>query len=310
MITFDKLKLVTSIHDIKIIDHSKFNEVIKDNQVCCLKYYQDYPYNLLIKVDIQKAETVIEFTGKILHSAYPKHISTITITKCFENINSLGICSIDIGKVIDHCQVVKCDVVKDIKGVNIDNLSAYIRSHISNYQFYNCNHLSNKNLIIEKNVTSSKLKKRMTIYDKDKEMKRSVNRKYAEKYGIANAFENCIRAEMNLNSKDQIRKTLHIDDTQLIKVLESTANPIFDFLQEVVSTDSAIHTGNLQTYMKYLLLKECDFDLAKIEAIVRASYKRGTSIKKIMESYRAILSQIPEVAKPSEDYRKFISQLQ
>lgn len=62
--------------------------------------------------------------------------------------------------------------------------------------------------------------------------------------------------------------------------------------------------------MKYLLLKECDYDLAKIEAIVRSSYKRGTSIKKIMESYRAILSQIPEVAKPSEDYRKFISQLQ
>lgn len=203
MITFDKLKIVSDITSIEIHDTSRFEVITKKGVVTALKYYQEAPYLLMIKVDYQNREVVIEFSGKVLGPDYPKLISIRTIETCFENINALGFCSLDVEAMMDS-DVVKCDVTKDVKIENVSGLTQYVRNHISNYQQYLCRKLRNGNLVVEKNVVSRKTKKRMTIYDKEKDMHRAENEAFVEANGLEGAFDGMCRFEINLDSKERL----------------------------------------------------------------------------------------------------------
>lgn len=309
MLKFDKIKLVTDIEDIQILDEDQFKITYMENHITSMKFYQEIPYLLNIKIDYETSEAVIEFTGKILQSDYRKLISMQTIRQCFENINEMGFCMIDVEAILEHGQVVKCDVTKDITGIDIPKLSSYIRSNLSNYQNYQCRKLRNGNLIIEKNVTTTKTMKRMTIYDKGKEMGKASNIRFTQDYGLVGEFDNICRFEMNLNSKQQIRTALGISDTNIMTVLSSEANPILDFMQELVNTPQTDRPiSDKKTYLAMLVLRDNDYDLAKVEAKMREFHPRGTSISKIMESYRSVLAQTID-PQTINDYQRLMDRL-
>ena len=175
MVTFDKLKIVAGIEAVKITDESRFEIIRKKGLITSRKYYQETPFLLRIKMDYKRRESVIEFSGKILGRDYPKLISSDTIKLCFENINALGFCSLDTSMMMD-ADVVKCDVTLDKTLSDFKQATDYIRSHICSYQKFICRKLLNGNVTIEKNVVSSKSKKRLTIYDKEQEMMRTASR--------------------------------------------------------------------------------------------------------------------------------------
>ena len=257
-----------------------------------MEYYQEHPFLLKIKVDFECGEVVIEFCGKILGKDYPKLISKDTIRQCFETINDLEFVEVDIDAMMD-AEVVKCDVTKDIPVDDVTQVTDFIRSHIKNYQRFLCRKLRNGNVVVDKNVISRRIKKRMTIYDKGNEMRRTENRRFVEKYGLDDAFSGMCRFELNLDSKEQIRKSLRIADTKLMTVLSADADPITDFLDEVVEPQDAVAMTDKKSYMTMLVLKDCDFDLEKVEAKMRAFYKsKGTSISKVMEPYKAMMEQM------------------
>ncbi len=293
MITFDKLKIVSDISAIDIHDISRFDIITKNGVVSALKYYQELPYLLMIKVDYQSREVVVEFSGKVLGKDYPKLISISTIAKCFENINALGFCSLDVETMMDS-DVVKCDVTKDVKIQDVSGLTQYIRNHISNYQQFLCRKLRNGNLVVDKNVVSRKTKKRMIIYDKEKEMHRAENEAFVEANGLEGAFDGMCRFEINLDSKEQIRQALHVHNTKLMTVLSADANPIADYLDNVVQSPiEDISIPDKKTYMMTLVLKDCDYDLEKVEAKLRSFINsRGTSIRNIMKPYIALMDQM------------------
>ena len=292
MITFDKLKLVADIRAIKIQDESQFEFIEKDGIVSSLKYYQEHPFLLKIKVDYECREAVIEFCGKILGKDYPKLISKDTIKQCFESINDLGFVEVDIDAMMD-AEVVKCDVTKDIPVEDVTQVTDYIRSHIKSYQRFICRKLKNGNVVVEKNVINREYKKRMTIYEKGNEMRRTANRRFVEKYGLDDAFSGMCRFELNLDSKEQIRKSLRVADTKLMTVLSADADPVTEFLDEVVELQDAVAMTDRKSYMTMLVLKDCDFDLEKVEAKMRAFYRsKGTSISKVMAPYRAMMEQM------------------
>lgn len=292
MITFDKLKIVADIQAITVCDETRFEFIEKDGIVCSLKYYQEHPFLLMIKVDYECREVVIEFSGKILGKDYPKLISKDTILQCFRAIDALGFCKIDVDAMMD-ADVVKCDVTKDIPVADVSQVTDYIRSHIRNYQRFVCRKLKNGNVVVEKNVVSKKTKKRMTIYDKGKEMQRSANRPFVEKYGLEDAFSGMCRFELNLDSKEQIRKSLRIADTKLMTVLSSDADPISDFLDDVVEPRETVPMTDKKSYLTMLVLKDCDFDLEKVEAKMRIFYpSKGTSISRVMEPYKAMMERM------------------
>ena len=293
MITFDKLKLVVGIKAVLDYDETRFEVIERDGQVVALRYFQEIPFLYRLVLDYSSKEAVIEFSGKILGKDYPKLISLETIRQCFENINALGICIFD-PEALMNAEVVKCDVTKDIPGEAIPGVTDYIRSHVSSYLRFQCRRLRNGNLVIDKNVTSKKIKKRMTIYDKGKEMLRSQNQDFAEEHGLKDAFNGMYRFELNLNSKEQIRKSLRIADTKLMTVLSADANPILEFLDEVVQPGAeAVKMTDKKSYVTMLVLQDCDYDLEKVEAKMREFYRsKGTSISKVMEPYRKMMEQM------------------
>ena len=154
--------------------------------------------------------------------------------------------------------------------------------------------MRNGNLVVEKNVVSRKTKKRMTIYDKEKEMHRAENEAFVEANGLEGAFDGMCRFELNLDSKEQIRQALHVHNTKLMTVLSANANPIADFLDNVVLSESeSISIPDKKTYMMTLVLKDCDYDLEKVEAKMRSFIQsKGTSIKSVMKPYIALLGQM------------------
>lgn len=256
-----------------------------------MKFYQKSP-NLMIKVDYENQEVIVEFTGKILGNRYPELISLQTIEQCFRNIESLGFCKFNIALIMEG-DVVSCDVTKDIMYGEVAKIHTYIQSHISNFNRYICRAFKNGNLVIEKNVTTKKIKKRMTIYNKETEMSQSANRKFVEDNALEGAFKGKCRFEMNLNSKEQIRQSLHIQDTSLISVLSASGNPIIDFLREAVRhEDSDSHCSDWKSYQRYLVLKDCDFDLKKVDAKIRSLYKRGTNFSDVLRPYRETYAKL------------------
>ena len=296
MLTFDKLKIVANIEAIEITKTDKFERIEKAGSLAALKFYQEAPYLLMIKVDYAEKEVVVEFCGKILGSDYPKLISAETIRTCFDNINAMGFCRIDIAAMMD-AEVVKADVTKDVCGVNVPQLTSYVRSHISNYHQFVSRIARNGNLIVEKNVTTRKMKKRMTIYDKGREMQKVENKRFVEANGLEHAFDDTCRFELNLNSKEQVRTALKIDNNKLKNVLASTARPIYDFMVQIIGPVNDIDYGpaslsSKKEYLTRLVLQDCQYDLEKVEAKMRELYpQRGTNFKKVMEPYRLMMER-------------------
>ena len=293
MLTFDKLKIVTKLEYIKIEDEYAFEKIVRGDILSSLKYHLPQP-SLYIEIDYIENELVIEFSGKILFHRYKELISLNTIRECFENINSLGVCTLNIDAILLDAEVVKCDVTKDVRCDNVAEMSSFIRSNIRNYNQYIVKKLRNGNLTIEKNVTSRQYKKRLIMYDKSKEMNKQENIRYMTEYNIpTNTFDNVCRFEINLNSTAQIRKALGISDTSLQSVLTATKNPIRDFLDDVVAeSDYTIPLTDKQSYITALVLKDCDYDIHKVEVKMRQLYAKGTNLTKVMRPYREALNNI------------------
>ena len=293
MLTFDKLKIVTNIDYIQIDDIDRFQQTIKNNTLTELKYNITSPYLLYIEIDYLEKELVIEFSGKILGSDYKKLISTETIRQCFENINFLGVCTLDVAAILEDAIVVKCDVTQDVHCEDTSSITNYIRSNISNYHSYTPKLRRNGNFVVEKNVTTRQSKKRLTIYNKNKEMNRIDNRKFMNEYNIPDTeFDNVCRFEINLNSIAQIKSSLGITDTRLMSVLTSTKNPIIDFLDDIVAdTDSVIPLTDKQSYLTELVLRDCHNDIAEVEAKMRQLYSKGTNLSKVMKPYKVALTK-------------------
>lgn len=296
MLTFDKLKIVANIESIEITNIDVFEKTEKAGSLSALKYYQEVPYLLRIKVDYVEKEVVVEFCGKILGKDYPKLISAETIKTCFDNINTMGFCRIDFAAMMD-AEVVKADVTTDVHGVDVPQLTSYVRSHINNYRKFVSRIKRNGNFVIDKNVTTDNMKKRMTIYDKGKEMQKVKNKRYAEMNGLQQAFDDVCRFELNLNSKQQVRDALKIDNNKLKNVLASTARPIYDFMVQIIGPVNDIDYGpaslsSKKEYLTRLVLQDCQYDLEKVEAKMRELYpQRGTNFKKVMEPYRLMMER-------------------
>lgn len=292
MLTFDKLKIVTNIDYIQIDDIDRFQQTIKNNTLTELKFNITSPYLLYIEIDYLEKELVIEFSGKILGSDYKKLISTETIKHCFENINSLGICTLDVEAILADSIVVKCDVTKDVNCADTPSVSAFIKGNVRSYNEFSVKCLRNGNLTIEKNVITRQAKKRLTIYDKGKEMKKMDNKKFMNEYNIPDTeFDNMCRFEMNLNSIAQIKSSLHISDTQLMTVLTARCNPIAEFIDDIVTEIDGIPLTDKQTYITALVLQDCHDDLKEVEEKMRQIYSKGTNISKVMKPYKEALAK-------------------
>ena len=296
LITLDKIKIIAPIDSISITDYSYFKTEIKNDEIKSYSYTQQTPFLLYVEQDIAEQETVIEFTGKILMEEYPRLICRDAINQCFNCINQMGFCIIDFDKIWKDGQVCKIDVSKDVAVEDCQELSEYLRTHLSNNRKYQSRTISS-NLITEKNVTTKGLKRRLTIYDKWKELQRSENREFLSHLNNADNviehFKGKARFELNLNSMEAIRKSLNIKSTNLANVLSSEANPIWDFVNAAISEDEISSVcSKLKERKNLAFLRDCDMDMVKVEAELRTYARPGSHMSQLIKPYRELLDKL------------------
>lgn len=122
--------------------------------------------------------------------------------------------------------------------------------------------------------------------------------KFVSDNDLEGKFDGQCRFELNLYSKQQIRDTLGTSGNTLAEVLRSERNPIAEFMEEVLAngpTQASRDPGGWKDYLRRLVLKDCDYDPAKVEATIRRfKNPRTTSIPKMMEPFRELLASRPE----------------
>lgn len=303
MLRFDKLKIVSGIENISDINENVFQSVIKDGKIQEQKFSIQSPYSLYIEADYIERELVIEFSGKILKDDYPSLIHRDNIHICLGNINELGLCSLDVESILADGVVVKADVCQDVDCADCKALTQSLRAGVKNFKKYLVRNIGD-NFVIEKNVQTKGNKRRLTIYDKEKELQKAGNRSFISSLDnpqlLLDYFNGKIRFEMNLNSKEQLRQTLNIADTSIASVLNSPATPIWDFLDGAI-TDGEVGANctNLSELKNQLLLEYCGNDLAKVEALLRNYCSPNTHISQVMKPYRALAAKLSDNLTPT-----------
>jgi len=311
MIRFDKLKIVTDINHISNIDEKAFTAQSIGGLLLYHKYSIDKPYQLCIIANYQHSELSIEFTGKILRDEYINLINQTNIKKCFEEINRLGICTLAINDIIQKSEVVKCDVTKDVCYSELDNLVSYIKQNLSNYKKWIPKEKRN-GIVLENAADTPRYRKRLTIYNKEHELNLSGNKDFlgllSDRKALLDYFKGKIRFELNVNAEAQIRTLLEITNNTLNEVLTSTANPLKTLFNEAVKeTGTTPCAKNVSNYLRYLLLKDCDFNLAIVEAKIRALSSKNTAISRAMQPYRQLLNDLNRSAYPDVKIQELIS---
>ena len=290
MITFDKLKLICSLDVVENINERDFQTIVMDGDITSYKYQQDQPFNLLIRKDFLHNESVIEFTGKILLDRYPELINRDNIRYCIEQINALGICRIDIDRLLLTANVAKCDVTRDITSTEIKEIITQTKQNLTNYDKWEVEKYPN-GICLRNKVTTDRYKKRIVIYEKGKELKQQTNSSFLlslqQSERLLGYFQDKVRFELNIGTMAQVKRLLKIDDNSLIEVLNSTANPILSVIDEALKkhTDSRQFT-DYKDYVNSLILADNHNDLAELEAKIRALTPKGTVIKRKMQPYR------------------------
>lgn len=296
MITLDKIKLVSALDSVSIVKAGAFEKIVKQGVAMSESFTQISPYRLYVKKDYENGETVIEFTGKILMDMYPELINRENFRHCLECINRLGVCEIDMDSVIRDGRVCVADVTRDVLCIDPSGLSEWVRTNISNHRKYLVRNIGG-NLVVEKNVKTKGYKRRLTIYDKGKELNRADNHDFifslADPDKVLSYFDGRVRFEFNLNSKAAIRQSLGIADTSVAEVLNSEANPIRDFVDDIISDVSENPVCNsLKDRKNLAFLRDCDMDMCKVEAEIRKYCSKKSKPSQLMEPFRELWNRL------------------
>lgn len=297
MITLDKVKLVTSLDYVKIINKEIYDTKYKSGVLTSISFNITEPYSVYMELDYEEDELVIEFSGKILKDRYNELINVNNVEVCLKNLEIECGCRLDIPSILQNNTVVKIDVSKDIEYPDCKELTTYLSSHVKNYKKY-LPRIIGGNFVVEKNVKTKGYKKRLTIYDKYKEMLKASNKSFLFSTNnpneILESFKEKVRLELNLNSIEQIRKSLKITSTSLIDILNAPVNPICDFINEVFEDDSTndYRPTTMSDLCRLALLKECNMDIEKVEMIAREVSSKGTHISQVMKPFKAILARL------------------
>lgn len=299
MITFDKLKIV--VKSSKYIDNINtyiFNTIIKNDVITEYRYQQTTPYLLYVEQDIVEDEVVIEFTGKILGAAYPDLINRENVRQCFDNINALGICTLDVDGILTFGEVVKADVTKDVEYDNISALTKELLSCIRNNERYNAT-CESGNFIVEKKVKTKNRKMRLTIYDKEKEMSLMDNQRWIASLGDAAAhqinehFRGKIRFEMNLNSIKAIKDGLCIRDNSIASVLNAETNPIMPFLDKVLLDNAEARIAkSVRDLERIAFMEKFGNDMKAIERAILPVKSPKTNLAQVMRPYHQLFNAL------------------
>ena len=303
-LTFDRLRLSVPTECVTVIDESVFHTTISGNGAPIrAKYEQKSPFYYSIVMDFNKKSTDIEFSGKALLDDYPTLINHTSIITCFDNINRCGVCYIDSQHIADCAYVKQCDVTCDVSSpFTIRDL--YNNINLTSSKGWCIRDITSNRFTIESTNTTKRFKSRFIIYNKEEDMNRITNQSFLA--SVTNRddqieyFRGKVRYELNINSVNRIRHYFNVSDTRLTTLLNSTSDPIAKFLTEAVKDNNGLQKAvelspTIRDLEHLLLLAICDYNLNKVELLIRDMYGTSRSITRCKEPYINLLVRLKDI---------------
>ena len=278
LIKCDTIKIRTSYKyflEEKIPFNIQYNPVknVESGRYYHTKHNPNIPYNVYIGINNMHQSLEIEFSSKILLERYPELISKYTIRQCLENLNKLGICTIDVDGVLKHGWIIKADVTKDVDLELTDEVLTALNQNVGNYRRFKWQHYNHKGITFRKDVVYGK--EEIVVYNKYKELSNNswkfINT-LPNKQDILRYFVGKTRFEVKLDSER--------------KILEHTgANGIYEFFDSIDTVNRAqfdkifdmsaqpLDTSKCRNWDEWAiahLLDHFNYDLKQIDQSMRA----------------------------------------
>lgn len=258
------------------------------------KYYNDMPYNLYIATNNYHQSLEIEFSSKILKERYPELISRDTIRQCLVNINSLGICTLDVDGILHHGWVIRADITKDVEMRLTDEILNALNQNVGNYRRFKWNHYESKGITFTKDVIYGK--EEIKVYNKYAELL-SHSRKFlnslSNRNEITNYFYGKTRFEMTLRSEKQIMECLGVG-TGIMEFFNAIDTILVEQFDKVFNISATIlDTTKCNDWDEWAMAHLLDFykrDLKQIEQSLRYSsvYNSRNGLAERMKKFQAV----------------------
>jgi len=303
-IKFDTIKLRTKIdyikkRDVKFTDVPDRNGNIKSSNYNS-KYDETVPFNLYININYKKQSLTIEFSSKILLNDYPQLITINTFKKCLDNLNDMKICELDSDAIMQDSYFTKLHITKDITFDLTHEAPSVLNSCTGDYRRYKPKYYEKSGITFNKNVIHAANSESLTIYNKEKEIELSKNKRFlnyiSNPQSIKDSFKGKIRIEMILFDMKQIRNFFNISSSHIENVFRSNINPILIQFNKIFTEENLLDNSiinDYETLTMNLLLEKYDFDLRLINQFLKDNkiYKRD-GLSKRMKKLETLHSKI------------------
>ncbi len=256
------------------------------------------PFNLYVAVSQPKQTLTLEFSSKILKERYPLLISRKTIRECLENLNQLGICTVDVDGILETGCITSMDVTTDVPFDLSDEVLDCLNEQVDGYRRFKWKHYENEGIEFVRDVKSRDCKECIKFYRKGKEIKSFANRDfvksitYEQQSALEDYFADKTRVEMSLNTQRKIKEYFNVGNTYISEILNSTANPLqrqFDKVFEPDKPRESIHAcKDYDTFAMQAILAAYNGDLKRIEQKLKGLYDSRSGCKKRMDKIEAL----------------------
>ena len=323
MVTLDRIKILTDKKHIDKIDSNVTTTILKNNIGEAVRYSQKNPFNIYMNFGLQNNTCIIEFSSKLLLDRYPELINKNNIHDCLRNLNNVGFCTLDIDGILQDSELLSCDSTTDMSGiVHPDKLA--IKSCLNNYDKFRLQKYGYNGFTVTKMVTTTNRQIRITLYDKGKELKMKKNANFigmlADSEAMLAHFDGIYRLETNIKTKSQIRHLFKTDTTKLMDVLNSDANPLLTLFDEVFTLPeepkqqlnempSPLAYPELKMIKNALLLEKCEYDMEKVDNILRRTLSPNTNKKSYRDEFKNLLNSYPQSNKNIQVMKKIREKL-
>lgn len=273
---FDTVKIRTR-KEYLINTNIQFNKNYNTNGDLTGIYYNSKndkltPYDLYIGVSYISQSLTLEFSSKILLDDYPKLITPTTFRQCLENINKLGLCTINVDRIVSDCYFSKVHITNDIDYILTNDGLSFLNSCVGNYRRFKWEYYKNEGIRFTKDVKSKDCKESIVIYNKEKEILSSKNKKFLDLLDntdrVIDYFKGKIRFEMELDSPNKICKFLNVGSSHINYIFGSNINPLFVQFNKIFGEgeiENKYFITNYEDYSMQAIIEKHNGDLKKIE---------------------------------------------
>ena len=301
MVQLDRLKFVSpldgSVNDFNPewfkCEQNHFGE--EENWILNSRYFDEIPFKLFIRLNFPRNELTIESSSKILRDNYPAGITGSTFQYVLTELSYYV--RLDNEFILNNSEVVSCDIKKDIP-IELDQRSIRtIPLLLKPSSKFDCNKFSNGVSIKKRNSTINR-NFNLKFYNKGKEIRMSKNDSFVNfvdhPYSIYQAFSGITRVELELKSKHLIRTFFNTQNLSIDSILNSPVDPmakgIHSFFEpEPLPVTSTFECNSIGEYKNYLLVEKCDFDIEKVEKLLREKMSWKTNLRSAIKPYKKII---------------------